>query len=121
MNLAELPRGSVAHVLRLGGRGSFRRRLMELGLLPGTRIEVIGSAPLGDPLELLVRGSSLSIRRSEALTVDVTPLSESESVKARTAAAHVTPLSESESVKARTAAAHEARSMAGSGAAEGTP
>lgn len=71
MNLAELPLGAVAIVLRVGGGGSFRRRLMELGILPGTRVELLRVAPLGDPLELLVRGSSVSIRRAEALTVEV--------------------------------------------------
>jgi hypothetical protein len=48
--------------------------LLELGILPGTRVEVVGVAPLGDPIELLVRGSSLSIRRSEAASVSVLPL-----------------------------------------------
>jgi ferrous iron transport protein A len=58
----------VDHV---GGERSFRRRLMELGLVPGTRVELVGIAPLGDPLELLVRGASLSIRRSDARAVSV--------------------------------------------------
>ncbi|MGC4094835.1 MAG: FeoA family protein [Polyangiaceae bacterium] len=71
MNLAELPLGAVAKVTHVGGAGSFRRRLMELGLLPGTRVEVISCAPLGDPLELLVRGSSLSIRREQAQSVEI--------------------------------------------------
>lgn len=71
MNLVELPLGSLATVTRIAGSGSFRLRLMELGLLPGTRVEVVSVAPLGDPLELLVRGSSLSIRRQQALTVEV--------------------------------------------------
>jgi ferrous iron transport protein A len=102
MNLAELPRGAVANVTHIGGSGSFRRRLMELGLLPGTRVEVVGTAPLGDPLELLVRGSSLSIRRSEALTVEVTQLSETQSVPSPAAMAREP-------------------SIASSGAAEGTP
>jgi hypothetical protein len=44
---------------------------MELGLLPGTRVEVKGVAPLGDPIELLVRGASLSIRRAEARLIGV--------------------------------------------------
>jgi len=78
MKLAELALGSVAVVVSVGGRGSFRRRLMELGILPGTRVEVVAVAPLGDPLELLVRGSSLSIRRAEALGIDVTRGLESE-------------------------------------------
>jgi len=71
MNLAQTRIGQIVTVAHVAGEGSFRRRLMELGLVPGTRIEVIGVAPLGDPLELLVRGSSLSIRRAEAEGVSV--------------------------------------------------
>jgi|SRR6187399_2873533 len=71
MNLAQTRIGQIVTVAHVAGEGSFRRRLMELGLVPGTRVEVIGVAPLGDPLELLVRGSSLSIRRAEAQGVSV--------------------------------------------------
>jgi Fe2+ transport system protein FeoA len=74
MKLAELAQGTIATVTHVGGVGSFRRRLMELGILPGTSVQLVGVAPLGDPLELLVRGASLSIRRAEALTVEVTPV-----------------------------------------------
>jgi ferrous iron transport protein A len=72
MNLAETRIGQVVTVEHVAGEGSFRRRLMELGLVPGTRVEVVGIAPLGDPMELLVRGGSLSIRRAEAQGVAVT-------------------------------------------------
>ena len=72
MNIAETRIGQVVTVEHVAGEGSFRRRLMELGLVPGTRVEVVGVAPLGDPLELLVRGGSLSIRRAEAQGVVVT-------------------------------------------------
>jgi Fe2+ transport system protein FeoA len=71
MNLAQTRIGQVVTVEHVAGEGSFRRRLMELGLVPGTRVELIGVAPLGDPLELLVRGGSLSIRRAEAEGVSV--------------------------------------------------
>jgi ferrous iron transport protein A len=71
MNLAQTRIGQVVTVSHVAGEGSFRRRLMELGLVPGTQIEVVGVAPLGDPLELLVRGGSLSIRRAEAEGVSV--------------------------------------------------
>ncbi|HWA76712.1 MAG TPA: FeoA family protein [Polyangiaceae bacterium] len=74
MKLAELPQGTIATVTHVGGAGSFRRRLMELGILPGTSVQLVGVAPLGDPMELLVRGASLSIRRAEALTVEVAPV-----------------------------------------------
>src|SRR5882724_13122201 len=72
MNLAQTRIGQVVTVEHVAGEGSFRRRLMELGLVPGTRVTVVGVAPLGDPLELLVRGGSLSIRRAEAEGVAVT-------------------------------------------------
>jgi Fe2+ transport system protein FeoA len=48
-----------------------RRRLLELGLVPGTQVTVIGVSPLGDPLELEVRGSRLSLRKKEALSIEV--------------------------------------------------
>jgi ferrous iron transport protein A len=71
MNLAQTRIGQVVTIEHVAGEGSFRRRLMELGLVPGTRVEVVGVAPLGDPLELLVRGGSISIRRAEAEGVSV--------------------------------------------------
>ncbi|MBI5600408.1 MAG: ferrous iron transport protein A [Gemmatimonadetes bacterium] len=49
------------------------RRLMELGVLPGTEVEVIRRAPLGDPMEIALRGVHLSLRKSEARHIDVTP------------------------------------------------
>jgi Fe2+ transport system protein FeoA len=73
MTLGEARVGSVSLVTRVGGERSFRRRLMELGLLPGTTVEVVRVAPLGDPLELRVRGCLLSIRREEARAIDVEP------------------------------------------------
>jgi ferrous iron transport protein A len=72
-HLSELAVGDVADVEYVGGERSFRRRLMELGLVPGTRVELKAIAPLGDPLELLVRGASLSIRRGDAALVRVRP------------------------------------------------
>ena len=71
MTLAHAARGQQVTITRIGGDRAFRRRLMELGLVPGTRVELVGVAPLGDPLELLVRGCSLSIRRGDALLVAV--------------------------------------------------
>ena len=72
MTLAHAHVGERFTIERVGGERSFRRRLMELGLVPGTHVELIGVAPLGDPLEFLVRGCSLSIRKGEALWVAVT-------------------------------------------------
>ena len=71
VRLAQLPLRTPCTVARVLGARAVRRRLMELGLTPGTRIEVVGVSPLGDPLELEVRGSRLSIRKKEALTIEV--------------------------------------------------
>ncbi len=71
MQLADVPIGTTATVERIGGERAFRRRLMELGLVPGTHVAMVGIAPFGDPMELLVRGASLSIRRAEAKEVRV--------------------------------------------------
>lgn len=69
--LAKVPLRTPAKVVRVGGARAVRRRLMELGLVPGTSVRVVGVSPLGDPLELEVRGARLSIRKKEALSVDV--------------------------------------------------
>ena len=66
--------GSAVIVEKVGGARSFRRRLMELGLIPGIKVEVLRIAPFGDPLELSVRGCNLSIRAAEAKQVEVEPL-----------------------------------------------
>ncbi len=76
MNLANIAVGQTVTVEHVGGERAFRRRLMELGLVPGTRVRLVGVAPLGDPLELLVRGASLSIRKKEADAVRVVQISE---------------------------------------------
>lgn len=67
--LVNLPLRARGRLVRLAGPRSFRRRLMELGLIPGTELQVLRVAPLGDPLQLLVRGCRLSIRRAEAAHV----------------------------------------------------
>jgi ferrous iron transport protein A len=71
MLLSEVKPGQIVEVVRIAGQSSFRRRLMELGLVPGTRVELLRVAPLGDPVELLVRGASISIRKAEAAVIAV--------------------------------------------------
>jgi len=70
-SLGTLPVGACGVVRRVGCDRPVARRLMEMGLLPGTEVRVIRIAPLGDPLELRVRGYALSIRRAEASHVEV--------------------------------------------------
>jgi ferrous iron transport protein A len=72
MTLAELAPGQTAHIASVQGRGSFRRRLLELGLVAGTPITRQGSAPLGDPLTYRVRGAILALRARDAARVVLT-------------------------------------------------
>lgn len=71
--LEEMPRHRPALVEHVGGSRSFRRRLLEMGLVPGTTVHVRNVAPFGDPIEIEVRHSRLSIRRHEAKMVRVKP------------------------------------------------
>jgi ferrous iron transport protein A len=70
--LAELQPGERGRVVEVGGDRDTARRLMDLGLVRGTALEVIRRAPLGDPLEVRVRGFMLTLRSAEAehITVD---------------------------------------------------
>jgi len=70
--LSDLQPGSTAVVKEVAGEGSLRRRLLEMGILAGSTVEVVRKAPLGDPVEIRVRGYNLSLRRNEADTVMVT-------------------------------------------------
>jgi ferrous iron transport protein A len=65
--------GESGVVSNLAGDPAVARRLMEMGLVPGTPVELVRTAPLGDPLELTVRGVHLSLRRSEARFIHVAP------------------------------------------------
>ncbi len=64
--LADIPQGEWARVRSIRGERSFRRRLLELGFVPGTPVRIVGVAPLGDPLKLEIRNCTLSVRRAEA-------------------------------------------------------
>jgi ferrous iron transport protein A len=69
--LADLPIGARARVSSILGNDELSGRLMEMGLTPGVEVAMIGAAPLGDPVELELRGYRLSVRRSEAARVEV--------------------------------------------------
>lgn len=58
--------GQTVKVSRLGGEGAVRRRIMDMGITKGTKIYVRKVAPLGDPIEVTVRGYELSLRKGEA-------------------------------------------------------
>lgn len=69
--LGEVPVGESTVIVKLHGEGPLRRHLMDLGLIKGTPFKVVKVAPLGDPVEISVRGYELSIRKEEAAIVEV--------------------------------------------------
>lgn len=71
MTLDKLPLGQEAVITAVGGEGALRCRLLDMGLIPKTRVQVEKVAPLGDPLELRVRGYSLSLRKEDAGKIEV--------------------------------------------------
>ena len=64
--LKDIATGQTVKVSRLGGEGAVRRRIMDMGITKGTEIYVRKVAPLGDPIEVTVRGYELSLRKAEA-------------------------------------------------------
>lgn len=73
-NLSELQPAERGTIYEVSGSGALRRRLLDMGIVPGTEIQVVRVAPLGDPVEYLVKGYRLSLRRREAAHVLVEPL-----------------------------------------------
>ena len=71
VSLDQLRVGQQGQVENIEGNDSIMQRLLEMGLLEGEQIEVIGFAPLGDPMEIRLRDYRLSLRRSEAARVSV--------------------------------------------------
>lgn len=72
MTLDELPIGKEAVITKVGGEGALRCRLLDMGLIPKTRITVTKVAPMGDPMELRLRGYTLTIRRDDAKNIEIT-------------------------------------------------
>ena len=71
MNLSQLKQGQMARVVRVGGNGPFRIRLLEMGFLVGTEVYVEKYAPLRDPIELILKGYHISLRVVEAAHIEV--------------------------------------------------
>jgi Fe2+ transport system protein FeoA len=72
MTLDELAPGKAGYIISVGGGGALRRRLLDLGLTPKTKVLVRKVAPLGDPIELFLRGYELTLRKEEARKIRVT-------------------------------------------------
>ena len=69
--LKQTPIGTSAKVIKLHGEGALRRRIMDMGITKGVEIYVRKAAPLGDPIEVTVRGYELSLRRDDAAMIEI--------------------------------------------------
>lgn len=74
MTLNDIEVGGSCVVTKLNDEGEIRRRIMDMGITKGARISVRKVAPLGDPIDLTVRGYHLSLRRSDAANIEVQPV-----------------------------------------------
>ena len=70
-NLREVPVGGTAKVVKIHGEGAVKRRIMDMGITQGVEIYVRKVAPLGDPIEITVRGYELSLRKADAESIEV--------------------------------------------------
>lgn len=71
MTLNELPVGKAAVITKVGGAGALRCRLLDMGLIPKTKIVITKVAPMGDPIELRLRGYTLTIHIEDAKNIEV--------------------------------------------------
>ena len=71
LTLDQLPHGRLASIVEITGEDPVVTRLMEMGLLPGTEVRFVRRAPLGDPMEVEVRGFHLSLRAREAACIGI--------------------------------------------------
>ncbi len=69
--LRQVPIGSTARVIKLHGEGAVKRRIMDMGITKGIDVHIRKVAPLGDPIEVTVRGYELSIRKADAEKIEV--------------------------------------------------
>ena len=71
MTLRDLKLGETAKVVAINAEGAFKRRIMDMGITTGVSIKLVKVAPLGDPVEVTVRGYQLSLRKDEAASIQV--------------------------------------------------
>lgn len=73
-NLSQMEIGSICTIADLHLNGLLRRRMMDLGIIPGTAVECIRRGPSGDPTAYTVRGTTIAIRREDASKINVYPI-----------------------------------------------
>ena len=71
MKLSELSIGKHAKITEVGGEGALRRRLLDMGLTPKTKVLIKKTAPMGDPIEISIRGYELTLRLADAADISV--------------------------------------------------
>ena len=74
MTLDKLPIGKEGVITAVGGEGALRCRLLDMGIIPHTKIMIRKVAPMGDPIEIHLRGYELTIRLEDAQKIDVMPI-----------------------------------------------
>ena len=78
MKLNELEIGKRGVIESVGGEGALRQHFLDMGVIPGAEVSVVKFAPMGDPMELLIHGYSLTLRVADAAKIEVAPLAENE-------------------------------------------
>ena len=73
MTLKELAVGRSGLITAVGGEGSLRCRLLDMGLIPNTKVTVVKIAPMGDPMEIRLRGYELTLRMDDAAQIEILP------------------------------------------------
>ena len=73
MTLDQLPIGQEAIITAVGGQGELRCRFLDMGIIPNTRVRMQKVAPMGDPMEIRLRGYELTIRREDAAKITIVP------------------------------------------------
>ena len=71
MTINDLQIGEQGCISRVGGEGPLRLRFLDMGLIPGTKVKLQQVAPMGDPIQILVRGYELTIRRDDAKLIEI--------------------------------------------------
>ncbi|MGN0696912.1 MAG: ferrous iron transport protein A [Oscillospiraceae bacterium] len=75
MTLNELKPGESGTITAVGGEGALRCRLLDMGIIPRTAVTLRKTAPMGDPIEIHLRGYDLTIRLDDAKNIEITPIS----------------------------------------------
>lgn len=76
MTLDKLPIGKRAVITSVGGEGNLRNHLLDMGIIPKTVVSVRKTAPLGDPIEISLRGYTMTLRKDDASKIEVMPFEE---------------------------------------------